>query len=154
MSSALPRPLILLIEDSEDDAFFFRWTLDKCGYDCDVVQVGDGISAIERLEGTLGCGAGGRRPDLVFVDLKIPTVNGFEVLSWIRDHHFDPPLSVAVLSGSEHAADMQRAHALGAAAYYVKPLSLGQLRARIAGWQARHTPESGLATASRPLPPA
>ena len=130
-----PRPLVLLVEDSDDDAFFFRWTLEKCGFNCDVVHAADGAAAIEKLEqATHGVG---RLPDLTFMDLKIPTFSGFEVLAWIRDRHFDPPLDVAVLSGSEHATDIQRAHALGASAYYVKPLSVEQLRARFNNWHAR-----------------
>ena len=135
MSSHLSRPLVLLVEDSEDDAFFFRWTLDKCGLECDVVHAVDGAAAIERLEAVLAGTA--PRPDLVFLDLKIPTFTGFEILGWMRERHFDPPLDVAVLSGSEHASDIQRAHTLGATAYYVKPLSVEQLRARFNDWRAR-----------------
>jgi CheY-like chemotaxis protein len=135
MSSTSSRPLVLLVEDSEDDAFFFRWTLEKCGFPCDVVHAADGAAAIQQLEASL---AGGRAPDLVFLDLKIPSFNGFEVLAWIRDRHFDPPLDVAVLSGSEHASDIQRAHSLGASAYYVKPLSMEQLRARYQSWRTKH----------------
>jgi CheY-like chemotaxis protein len=134
-----PRPLVLLVEDSEDDAFFFRWTLDKCGYECDVVHAADGVAAIQQLETALA-GSGGRVPDIIFVDLKIPRVDGFDVLSWINERRIEPAPSVAVLSGSEHVADIQRAHALGASAFYVKPLSLGQLRARLAGWHAKHLP--------------
>lgn len=134
MSSNVPQPLVLLVEDSEDDAFFFRWTLDKCGFACEVVHSIDGASAIQHLESVLAGTV--KRPDLIFLDLKIPTFTGFEVLAWIREHAFDPPLNVAVLSGSEHASDIQRAHALGAAAYYVKPLSVEQLRARFHDWRA------------------
>lgn len=93
-------------------------------------------------------GTGRRQPDLVFLDLKIPNVSGFELLSWIRERQFVPPLSVAVLSGSEHASDVQRAHALGAAAYYVKPLSMAQLRARIAAWHAEQPGADGTAPAA------
>ena len=135
MSSNLSRPLVLLVEDSEDDAFFFRWTLDKCGFACDVVHAIDGAAAIQHLEGVLDGTA--PHPDLIFLDLKIPTFTGFEILAWIRDRHFQPPLDVAVLSGSEHASDIQRAHALGASAYYVKPLSVEQLRTRFQNWQSR-----------------
>lgn len=137
MPSTSSRPLVLLVEDSEDDAFFFRWTLDKCRFDCDVVHAIDGAAAIQHLEAGLG-GNGARLPDMIFLDLKIPTFSGFEVLGWIRERHIDPPLDVAVLSGSEHASDIQRAHSLGASAYYVKPLSVEQLRARFDGWHARH----------------
>jgi CheY-like chemotaxis protein len=140
MSRNLSRPLVLLVEDSEDDAFFFRWTLDKCGFDCEVVHAIDGAVAIKHLEAVL---AGHLpHPDLVFLDLKIPTFTGFEVLAWIRDRHFDPPLDVAVLSGSEHASDIQRAHAFGATAYYVKPLSVEQLRARFQNWRAKLEPQA------------
>ncbi|MGH7957891.1 MAG: response regulator [Opitutaceae bacterium] len=128
MSSTLSRPLVLLVEDSEDDAFFFRWTLDKCGFACEVVHAIDGAAAIQRLEAVLA--GTSPHPDLVFLDLKIPTFSGFEILAWIRDRRFEPPLDVAVLSGSEHVGDIQRAHSLGATAYYVKPLSVEQLRAR------------------------
>lgn len=136
MSITLPRPLVLLVEDSEDDAFFFRWTVDKCGFPCEIVHAVDGAAAIQQLEAARP-GSGGRVPDLIFLDLKIPSFNGFEVLAWIREQHFAPLLNVAVLSGSEHASDVQRAHQLGATGYYVKPLSIEQLRARFQAWVAK-----------------
>ena len=144
MSRNVSRPLVLLVEDSEDDAFFFRWTLDKCGLDCEVVHAVDGAAAIQHLDNVLA----GRlqRPDFIFLDLKIPTFTGFEVLAWIRERHFEPPLSVAVLSGSEHASDIQRAHALGATAYYVKPLSVEQLRSRFHEWQSAQAAEAHACT--------
>ena len=135
MSRIPSRPLVLLVEDSEDDAFFFRWTLEKCGFPCDVVHAVDGATAIRHLEAVQGGGTA--PPDLVFLDLKIPAFTGFEVLAWIRDRHFDPPLDVAVLSGSEHATDIQRAHALGASGYYVKPISVEQLRGRFDDWRTK-----------------
>lgn len=135
MSRTLSRPLVLLVEDSEDDAFFFRWTLEKCGLPCDIVHAVDGAAAIRHLESVQAGGTS--QPDLVFLDLKIPSFTGFEVLAWIRDRHFDPPLDVAVLSGSEHATDIQRAHSLGATGYYVKPISVEQLRGRFDDWRAK-----------------
>ena len=135
MPSQFSRPLVLLVEDSEDDAFFFRWTVEKCGFSCEVVHAADGAAAIEYLEGVLAGRAA--HPDLIFLDLKIPAFTGFEVLSWIRDRHFEPSLDVAVLSGSEHASDIQRAHSLGASGYYVKPLSVEQLRTRFDDWRTK-----------------
>lgn len=142
MSSALVRPVVLLAEDSEDDAFFFRWSLQKAGLKCHLVHATDGAKAMQMLKGCVD--ASGRRtpecPDLVFLDLKMPAMTGFEVLEWIRAHPFDPPLDVAVLSGSEHASDVARATALGASAYYVKPISADHLRARFAAWQEKSAP--------------
>lgn len=149
MPHATTRPIVLLAEDSEDDAFFFRWTLKKCGLECQLVHALDGAQALRLLEAAAGPDGrrGERCPDLVFLDLKMPTLTGFEVLSWIRDHPFVPPLDVAVLSGSEHASDVLRAKELGASAYYVKPLSPDQLRARFAAWHERNA--AGSAAASR-----
>lgn len=137
MSSASSRPIILLAEDSEDDAFFFRWTLQKAGLDCELIHVWNGEEAVRALARWREAGANGRRsgPDLIFLDLKMPTLTGFEVLEWIRQHPFDLPLDVSVLSGSEHSSDVERAKSLGASAYYTKPISAEHLRARFEAWQ-------------------
>jgi CheY-like chemotaxis protein len=147
MSAESTRPIVLLAEDSEDDAFFFRWSLKKTGLHCHLVHASDGLQAVRILE---GCATPhGRRtpqcPDLVFLDLKMPALTGFEVLEWIRAHPFDPPLDVAVLSGSEHATDVARAKALGASAYYVKPISAENLRARFAAWKPDGVPAKPVA---------
>ena len=152
MSSAPRRPIVLLAEDSEDDAFFFRWSLKKCGIICDLVHATDGAHARRILEGCAH--PDGRRnekcPDLVFLDLKMPALTGFEVLEWIRDHPFKPPLDVAVLSGSEHAIDVERANSLGATAYYVKPISAESLKARFDAWHQKNPGAAGGAGTSPP----
>jgi CheY-like chemotaxis protein len=139
MTSSASRPVVLLAEDSEDDAFFFRWTLQKSGLACDLIHATDGIEAVRVLEQSAD--AQGRRtprcPDLVFLDLKMPGQTGFEVLEWIRQHPFQPPLDVAVLSGSEHTIDIERAKSLGASGYYVKPIAAAHLMARFKQWQER-----------------
>lgn len=150
MSSPRNRPVVLLAEDSEDDAFFFRWTLKKSELECDLIHVSDGQQALALLK---GCAApdgtrNAKCPDLVFLDLKMPALTGFEVLEWIQAHPFSPPLDVAVLSGSEHAIDIERATSLGASAYFVKPIAAEHLRARFAAWQqkaAGATPRADLA---------
>lgn len=138
MPSSPRRPTVLLVEDSEDDAFFFRLSLRKAGLDCDLIQLTDGAAAITYLEGAADAKAVGRiRPDLVFLDLKISAFSGFEVLNWIQEQSFQPPLDVAILSGSEHPGDIERASALGASAYIVKPVQRAQLATRFAAWQQR-----------------
>jgi CheY-like chemotaxis protein len=131
------RPFVLLIDDSPDDAFFFLRTLRVSGLAGRVVHVDDGGLAIQYL--AKATADEGQLPDLVFLDLKMPTVNGFEVLSWIRTQRFSPPLDIAVLSGSEQGDDVERALALGAAAYYVKPILDGQLKARFSTWQEKQS---------------
>lgn len=128
------RPTVLLVEDSEDDAFFFRLSLKKAGLDCDLIQLMDGTAAITYLEGCLHANDGRVCPDLIFLDLKIPSYSGFEVLTWLQTQAFNPPLDVAVLSGSENEGDMKRAVALGASDYIVKPVQRAKLASRFAAW--------------------
>ena len=58
-------------------------------------------------------------PDVLFLDLKMPRVNGFEVLAWLQDK--SPKPFITIFSGSEIESDIRRAMALGANAYKVKP---------------------------------
>lgn len=132
-----PPAHLLLVEDSEDDAFFFRWTLRKCGVPCEVVHLTDGAAAVAHLREVAAGEAA--RPDVVFLDLKLPRLNGFDVLHWAAEHPLEPPLRIVVLSGSEHVSDVARAGELGAAAYLVKPLSAAQLTEQLtAGPSAAH----------------
>ncbi|HLP25395.1 MAG TPA: response regulator [Acidobacteriota bacterium] len=121
---------ILLVEDSEDDLFFFKRSLKLAGAEAELVHQPDGRAAVTYLERVL---AGEERmPDMMFLDLKMPAFTGFEVLEWMGARQFSRPLPVAVLSGSEQPGDVERALALGATAYFVKPILVQQLRTRIA----------------------
>jgi CheY-like chemotaxis protein len=137
MPNRFEGPFVLLVEDSEDDAFFFRWTAGKCSQRCQITHVVDGAAAIRYFEEALAGRA--HIPDVVFLDLKIPEFNGFEVLSWLRDHPFNPPLDVCVLSGSEHQSDVERAKSLGATGYQVKPLALEQLEDQLTRSRGRNS---------------
>lgn len=132
-------PLILLVEDSVDDEFFFRWALERSGVSADLIHAPDGAAALSLLREARD-EDGGRRegcPDLVFLDLKMPVVSGFDVLAWLRENPFVPPLDVAVLSGSDREQDIARARALGAHVFHVKPLSALGLRDHLEAWRAR-----------------
>lgn len=144
MPSDPARPIVLLAEDSEDDAFFFRWTLKKSKLDCELVHAADGLEALRVLKQAAESD-GQRRaqcPDLVFLDLKMPGLTGFEVLDWIRANPFRPPLEVAVLSGSDHALDVERARTLGAHNYFVKPVSGDDLRSHFESWLRKKSGKS------------
>lgn len=60
-------------------------------------------------------------PFVIFMDLKLPYLDGFEVLSWIRAQPALQSIVVVVLSGSDETRDHQKAYALGARTYLVKP---------------------------------
>jgi DNA-binding response OmpR family regulator len=119
---------ILLVEDSEDDAFFFDLALQKSGWLCDRDHVIDGGQAVDYLQASCKSDT---VPDLIFLDLKLPVLTGFEVLEWISSVHFMPQLHVVILSGSDHQSDIVRARELGASDYLVKPVSPEELKKRL-----------------------
>lgn len=121
-------PAILLAEDSEDDAYFFQRALKKTCLPCSFVRAANGKAAIQILEKLRSGEHGSQLPDLVFLDLKMPVMSGFEVLEWLQAADFNPPLKVIVLSGSNDHADRLRAASLGAAAYLVKPIAPDELK--------------------------
>src|SRR6185437_4552821 len=123
MLSEAKRPTVLLVEDSEDDAFLFNWRFERSGIGCAVHHVLDGAAAIEfiRKAASSDCDS---LPCLIFLDLKMPVLNGFEVLSWLREQEFASQIPVIVLSGSDEQGDKERALQLGAADYLVKPVKV------------------------------
>ena len=121
--------MILLVEDSEDDAYFFQRALSRSGRQCSLKHVSDGGAAVKLLREALADAA--MIPDLVFLDLKMPVMSGFEVLEWIRGQSFAETFSVIVLSGSAQEADRLRALELGASEFIVKPITASALGDRL-----------------------
>jgi DNA-binding response OmpR family regulator len=130
MSGQNEKTKILLVEDSEDDAFFFNLALERSGSPCNRDHVVDGAQAIEYIEQAWKTAA---VPDMIFLDLKLPILTGFEVLEWIGQQDFHPRLNVVILSGSDHQGDIVRARELGANDYLVKPVSAEELKKRLDG---------------------
>lgn len=113
---------ILIVEDDENDLLFLRMAFEKVGIDNAVHTVNDGSQAIDYLSGT---GIYGDRdkfpfPSLMMLDLKMPIVNGFEVLDWWHESGQRSDLPIIVLSGSPLSQDIEKARSLGATAYRVK----------------------------------
>jgi len=120
---------IVLIEDSEDDAFFFFHALKGTGLPAEVTHLPGGSEAITFLtELSEGKHA---TPDLIFLDLKLPVYSGFDILQWLKDRSMLGGLRIAILSGSDHPSDLQTAREFGIMDYLVKPLSPDDLRRRI-----------------------
>ncbi len=122
------KPVILLAEDSDDDAYFFQRAFGRASLGCELMRASNGKIAVEVLGNSRGTG---NTPPLVFLDLKMPVMSGFDVLHWIKSSGLDPLPTVIVLSGSNDHADRSRAFSLGAADYLVKPISAELLRAQV-----------------------
>jgi CheY-like chemotaxis protein len=135
-NSATSGPLVLLVEDSPDDAFFFQRALRKTSLSCRFQHALDGKAAVDLIEEAMqleGIHRGGEIPDVIFVDLKMPVMNGFEVLEWLQARSICPRPAIYVLSGSNQDADRARAAELGAAGYFVKPIKAETLSECLAG---------------------
>ena len=116
---------LLLVEDSEDDAFLFNRTFEKSGTALGIRHVQNGAEAIEFLR---DAATSNSLPRIVLLDLKMPMVNGFDVLEWMQVQAFFPHVPVVVVSGSAQPEDKDRASLLGAADYLVKPVTVADLR--------------------------
>jgi CheY-like chemotaxis protein len=91
----------------------------------------DGAAAVKVLREVFGDNGNGNSagPDIIFLDLKMPVMSGFEFLEWLKKRSFSAGPSVFVLSGSDQDADRERAAELGATGYLVKPITSERLRA-------------------------
>ena len=112
---------ILVAEDSEMDAFVLRKAFSMAGLPHKLVFVNDGGQAIDYLKGMPPYSDRERfpAPDLLLLDLKMPKVDGFQVLRWMQFLGLDN-IPVVVLSGSNLDSDKDEAMRLGANEYHVK----------------------------------
>jgi CheY-like chemotaxis protein len=119
---AIEKMPILLVEDSEDDLFFFRRLFAKAGIKAPVAVATDGQQAITHLSRAIDGSARERPalPLLIFLDLKLPLRGGFEVLEWVRSQPALSHVVVVVLSSSAETRDVVQAFKLGAQGYLVK----------------------------------
>jgi CheY-like chemotaxis protein len=120
---------ILIAEDSEDDAYFLRRAMEKIGWKNPVQILTDGGEVMDYLKGDGQYEDRSRYPfpSVMFIDIKMPRVNGFEVLKWLKEHEQCKVVPTIVFSSSDEPEDIERAYQLGANAYFVKPATADKL---------------------------
>ena len=122
----LSRKTILVADDDSNDIYLLKRAFIKAGIDVHMEFVQDGEQAIRYLN----AGNSGDQtplPEMLLLDLKMPRVNGFEVLEWIRRQPGLKRLLIVVLTGSDEPGDINRAYDLGVNSYLVKPCSIEHL---------------------------
>src|SRR4051794_794053 len=119
----MPEPLILLADDSADDIFIFKRAVGRAGFANPVAAVQTGQLAIDYLNGLPPYADRTEHPlpGLIILDLKMPLLDGFQVLTWIKSSPF-AHLPTVILSASDNPVEKARAHQLGASDYRAKPL--------------------------------
>jgi CheY-like chemotaxis protein len=123
------RLAVLAVEDDENDALLFKLALEEAGLQAAVHFVCDGTEAIDYLQGT---GPYADReshplPNLLVMDLKMPRLDGCQVIKWLRRQQRFDELFVAVLSGSCCEKDFRLAYSCGADLCVQKPLRFDKL---------------------------
>lgn len=121
------RPYILLVEDNPDDELLTRRALRKNRVPNEIVVIRDGAAAIDFLmaQGEYA-GRTKQQPDLILLDLKMPKVDGLELLKTIRADKRTAMLPVVVLTTSNEQSDIRRSYAYGANSYVRKPVDFDQ----------------------------
>jgi CheY-like chemotaxis protein len=120
---------ILLAKDNEDYILLFKRALQSARIDAGLQIVRDGQEAVDYLTGAAPYTDRTVHPfpKLLLLDLKMPRMDGFQVLSAVRQRLGFTRLPVIVLTHSDNPADVRRAYELGATSYFRKPDSLAGL---------------------------
>ena len=110
---------VLLVEDNADDERLALRSLARCGVKIEVIVARDGEAALEAIQELdqdpeVGC--------LVLLDLKLPRVNGLEVLQKIRARESGYYLPVVMLTSSAELEDVRASYKFGANCYLQKPV--------------------------------
>jgi two-component system, response regulator len=119
---------ILLVEDNPDDEELTLRALKKNNIQNDVFVARDGAEALDYLFGT-GAFKGrdiSKMPSVTLLDLKLPKVDGLEVLKRIRADERTKLLPVVILTSSKEEQDLLNGYALGANSYIRKPVDFSQ----------------------------
>lgn len=120
--------LILLVEDNPDDEALTLRALKKNNIANEVVVARDGVEALDYLFGT-GAHAGrdmNVMPQVILLDLKLPKIDGFEVLRRLRADERTKLLPVVILTTSNEEKDRLNGYGLGANSFVRKPVEFGQ----------------------------
>ena len=114
------RSVILAVDDEEDDIDLMRLLFRKSGVAYPVEVYRQGEDLIQALTAIMQKSVQAVVPLLCFLDVKMPSINGHDVLRWIRQQRPLDALSVVMLSSSEHPEDVRQAAENGAQCYLAK----------------------------------
>ncbi len=117
---------ILLVEDNPDDEALTRRALAKNNIQNAIVVARDGAEALDCLFGTGAHVGSPMAPEIVLLDLKLPKVDGLEVLRRIRTEPRTRLLPVVILTSSREERDIVTGYGLGANSYIRKPVDFSQ----------------------------
>lgn len=145
------RDVVLVAEDSDEDFFILERAAKQAASGLRLHRVNDGRAAVDYLNQAHH----GRQtprpplPKLVLLDLKMPTMDGFEVLRWLSRHAELKRLPVVVFSNSAETSDLRKAYDLGANGYTTKPETFERLKQQVSALQEYWIKENRVAHAAQ-----
>jgi CheY-like chemotaxis protein len=130
MLTAATMRALLLVDDDDALPLLLQHAIKQSGLEIDLHSVGDGEEAVLYLDRKGEYEDEGKHPfpSLILLDLKMPRMNGFELLEWKRLQPQLEKVPVVAWSSSCLDADKARALQLGASSYFVKPMDTREFR--------------------------
>jgi chemotaxis family two-component system response regulator Rcp1 len=121
---------ILIIDDNDGDVILMREVLNGSKFLGSIHVARDGLEALDLLR-KRGDIDNGRLPDIIFLDLSLPRMDGYQFLQEIRGDTVLKAIPVIVFTGSNSPNDIRRAYECGANCYLVKPMGLDILESTL-----------------------
>jgi CheY-like chemotaxis protein len=124
------RATILVVEDDTADAYFLEKAFERILANCAVQRVSDGEEARAYLQGAdkYADRAQYPLPSVILLDLRMPRMNGFEFLAWLRSEPELKIIPAVVYSSSENPADIKKAYEMGANSFLHKRISMNAVQ--------------------------
>jgi CheY-like chemotaxis protein len=121
VTAEAPLRPILITDDESEDRFFLQKALRKAGVKNPILEFRDGAELLAHLESeTAGRKSLREIAELLFLDIKMPLVDGFDAMRWIRNNPAVKLLQIVIVSSSSLPRDQAQASELGAAEYLEK----------------------------------
>lgn len=129
MTPLAPEFTVLYVEDEENDVLLFQHAWREVGIEQRLEIARSAKDALNYFQrhGSAEPGVEAPMCGLMFLDLNLPMLSGFEILEWIRKHGAFKRLPVIIFTSSNQIQDIQHAYELGANAFIIKPSSLDGL---------------------------
>ena len=116
---------VLLVEDSSDHAFLIKRAINSEYQDIEIEWAKDGEEAVELImEDNI-------KPDLIILDIKMPRMNGFDVLKILKTNQRTKHIPIVILSTSADKTDITLAYSLYANSYVTKPIEITEFRSKL-----------------------
>lgn len=127
----MKRKRILLVDDDPLGVELALAALEESPLAGQVAVAGDGVAALEYLDHTSGHDATVPLPIVMLLDLKMPRMDGFQVLARVRSSERLRTIPIVVLSSSREESDRRRSYELGANAYVAKPVDFDEFKVTV-----------------------